>query len=692
MAVRSHASVLLAAAAIFLLVACCNGDADGAAAEADPKPLPWASWKLSGEDAVNNTVPDSCGRFDGFIGDGDECVSRPCVWRSEGYGAETALAFNPGGFVVVPSVFVPMSSTFTVELLFSPACQTTNASATQGLLRFLNESSVFSPRLLLLRGRLVSLWALQDARDNTSYLSSVSELHSTAEAWEPGVWTHVAAVLNSSAIMLYINGTLDAWHTLPADSQLAGTCESRGPSCYAGRGLMIGEGFNGRLARVSLYKAALSEEEIAAHAEAFLGDSASNGSESVPDRDSSSSRNGTFHWCGRREVVGEVLDSLMMIATSAVVAVVVFGTLSTAIVLYYSGHGHSAPAAWSFHAQAFRNPAIAVYNEPLPSLRPIPEHITVQQMPLYPSLVLVAHALLLAISLSGEMGWIDKMGIIKSADGALVNLPRYILWAVSEAGGSILLLSLSEYLRPQSSATALVWSMSALLVLLGLITDITGFGFYSSRWPTTFPGDEIRLAYCAGNSCWDPERDLSGKFPLMTIAALSLVPVWVLVNVPCEKKPKTSDTPSRPTEAAMARRAVHERGTTDERESLLSEESQAGSVHGPRRRDVEAWRGLMSGFQAQEEDMMSESSWIERGHREQTLDAMRAWYFATALIRRMEWVALIAMGRHSENDSGVEMWVALIAMGRHSENDSGVEMVELVGTDALWDHAPKRRQ
>lgn len=255
---RSHASVLLAAAAIFLLVACCNGDADGAAAEADPKPLPWASWKLSGEDAVNNTVPDSCGRFDGFIGDGDECVSRPCVWRSEGYGAETALAFNPGGFVVVPSVFVPMSSTFTVELLFSPACQTTNASATQGLLRFLNESSVFSPRLLLLRGRLVSLWALQvwnsrpnpepctmyhmvhlhtsppaahstthsafarsrtppriftvthkppqDARDNTSYLSSVSELHSTAEAWEPGVWTHVAAVLNSSAIMLYING------------------------------------------------------------------------------------------------------------------------------------------------------------------------------------------------------------------------------------------------------------------------------------------------------------------------------------------------------------------------------------------------------------------------------------------------------------------------------------------------------
>ena len=48
------------------------------------------------------------------------------------------------------------------------------------------------------------------------------------------------------------------------------------------------------------------------------------------------------------------------------VAVVVFGTLLTAIVLYYSGHGHSAPAAW----QTFRNPgAAAAYNEPLPSLR-----------------------------------------------------------------------------------------------------------------------------------------------------------------------------------------------------------------------------------------------------------------------------------------------------------------------------------
>jgi hypothetical protein len=35
-----------------------------------------------------------------------------------------------------------------------------------------------------------------------------------------------------------------------------------------------------------------------------------------------------------------------------------------------------------------------------------------------------------------------------------------------------------------------------------------------------------------------------------------------------------------------------------------------------------------------DDDMMSESSWIERGHREQTLDAMRAWFFATALIRR----------------------------------------------------------
>jgi hypothetical protein len=28
--------------------------------------------------------------------------------------------------------------------------------------------------------------------------------------------------------------------------------------------------------------------------------------------------------------------------------------------------------------------------------------------------VLVAHALLLAVSLSGEMGWIGKVGIIKS--------------------------------------------------------------------------------------------------------------------------------------------------------------------------------------------------------------------------------------------------------------------------------------
>ena len=170
------------------------------------EPEPWAYWQLSSENARNNTVPDDGKRFNGFMADGEECAVRPCTWHSEGVDGATATAFNPGGFIVVPSVYLPHSTNFSVELLFSPACRTTNKSATQGLMRFLNESSVFSPRLLLLRGRLVSFWGLQDARDNSSYLSEIHELRSTADTWDAGVWTHVAEVMNSTALMLYING------------------------------------------------------------------------------------------------------------------------------------------------------------------------------------------------------------------------------------------------------------------------------------------------------------------------------------------------------------------------------------------------------------------------------------------------------------------------------------------------------
>ena len=138
-----------------------------------------------------NTVHECCRVFENEYSTGSTtilCNHPPCAWwlddgaqnpggeseESEGdvsAAEEGSAAFNAGGRVAVPEFFIPPLSALTVELFFSPACNTTAASATQSLFRLLTETTVFSPRILLERGDVTAYVALNDEATNSSYFA-----------------------------------------------------------------------------------------------------------------------------------------------------------------------------------------------------------------------------------------------------------------------------------------------------------------------------------------------------------------------------------------------------------------------------------------------------------------------------------------------------------------------------------------
>ena len=69
-----------------------------------------------------------------------------------------------------------MDSRTQVELFFSPACNTSAASASQSLIRLMTEATAFAPRILLERGAITAYMALNDVSSNSSYFAELRKL------------------------------------------------------------------------------------------------------------------------------------------------------------------------------------------------------------------------------------------------------------------------------------------------------------------------------------------------------------------------------------------------------------------------------------------------------------------------------------------------------------------------------------
>lgn len=189
---------------------------------------PWAYWRLKPvQDDNVSIVPDMShqstlrfGRFVGLLVDSGGCDEPPCVWASNNTN-QSYTSFNSRGKVVIPGFFLPPLTEFTIELWFSPACNTTHSSDRQTLLRLENESTAFTPRLGLGHGEvLTGMAALNSPASNSTYYASLTRIAAPQKLLSAGLWYHAVLALNGTALLLYVDGVLASTVAFRREKQL----------------------------------------------------------------------------------------------------------------------------------------------------------------------------------------------------------------------------------------------------------------------------------------------------------------------------------------------------------------------------------------------------------------------------------------------------------------------------------------
>ena len=436
------------------------------------------------------------------------CRQPPCAWWLDGARSGAAdgeegggsaaqggsVAFNSGGRIVVPQFFLPPLAALSVELFFSPACNTTGASATQSLFRLLTEATAFSPRMLVERGDLTAYLALNDAASNSSYFAVLRKLEAKARGggadvnavWGKNEWHHVAIVFEGVASKLWVDGLVVAVWQEDEHKQIGDTCVyKKDTRCVRGSGVAMGEGFNGRLQRVAVYDHALAPDRIQAHAVAFFYADAAAARDRAPTPPAA--RHAGRPWSDKavaaRSAMAEHAGSgfgfggfagcrlpweerdagmgagLVPAVMSFVVMAVGLLAVLTAAILHL---------AWSNLAHGGGDLVKGIMS----TRAAIPEHsVVLDAPPQYPWLVLAVLGVLLPLAYLSQ--WYDQADAT-ARDGREAYLLEYLLWLAFECGGTFLLLAMSNMHDPQGVCRLLLLLVSGTTVVLCAAADLGG--------------------------------------------------------------------------------------------------------------------------------------------------------------------------------------------------------------------------
>ena len=418
----------------------------------------------------------------------------------------------------MPQFFLPPVAALSVELFFSPACNTTGASATQSLFRLLTEATAFSPRMLVERGDLTAYLALNDAASNSSYFAVLRKLEAKARGgradvdalWGKNEWHHVAIVFEGMASKLWVDGLVVAVWQEDEHKQIGDTCVyKKDTRCVRGSGVAMGEGFNGRLQRVAVYDHALAPDRIQAHAAAFFyadagavrgggygrgytytqasaaAAAAGAARDHVPT--SPAARHSGRPWLEKavaaHSTMAEHVGSgfgfggfaecrlpwderdagmgagLVPAVMSFVVMAVGLLAVLTAAILHL---------AWSNLAHGGGDLVKGIMS----TRAAIPEHsVVLDDPPQYPWLVLAVLGVLLPLAYLSQ--WYDQADAT-ARDGREAYLLEYLLWLAFECGGTFLLLAMSNMHDPQGVCRLLLLLVSGTTVVLCAAADLGG--------------------------------------------------------------------------------------------------------------------------------------------------------------------------------------------------------------------------
>ena len=631
------------------------------------------------EDVADSAPRGANGRFPGVFENGFSagtskfpCLSPPCAWWLAGAAggsgaghagpstAEGSAAFNTGGRVAIPEFFIPPLRAVTIELFFAPACNTTGASATQSLFRLLTETTAFSPRILLERGEVTAYLALNDAASNSSYFAGLRQLKARASTtdvhgggvWVEREWHQVALVFNGSRTTLFVDGNASAtWQENGGGKQLGDACLHASPSkCERGRGVALGEGFNGRMQRVVVYDRALEVERVRAHFDAFFNSASGAAAWRAvsPGGSGSGFQRCRLPFDQRDAHVGGGLVPPIM---SFLVVGIGLGALHTAVAQHLS---------WSNLAHGGGD----LINGIMSTRVAIPEHsVVLDNPPQYPTVVLGLLGLLLPLAYLSQ--WYNDMDVT-TQDARELYVMHYVFWLACECGGTLLLLALSNLHDPQGlGGLGLQWT-SCLTVALALYADLYGGlegASRSSLCPRPVQGPP---PLDLGRGGWGEFWNLGGEgmwgwgclppvdwyCPVTAVALLSMTPVYILTSFPVQRSHYSHRV------GDLMGGETAEQGDSDGDDVPLLRQEAAGA--GVREGGEIQWGlaacllrfGRMAAHVVWGEENLDdvgarfeaeESSVCQRSSRSRTLSMLRFWFFGFLTLRRIGWILVVGL-------------------------------------------------